>query len=174
MGENVSVLITEREINDRLNALANQIKADYAGKPITLVGALKGAVIFMADLARRLENNVELDFVKAHSYGGTESTGTVQLDMPMETEAAGRHLILVEDIVDTGHTLVFLRKYFEAMNPASFKVCTLLDKPERRVDPLAKYDYLGFEIPDKFVVGYGLDYNQRYRNLPYIGVLHFD
>jgi hypoxanthine phosphoribosyltransferase len=174
MAEFVDMLIASTAINDRLDALAQRIKNDYAGKTISLVCALKGAVIFMTDLARRLDTNVELDFLRASSYGDrTESSGKVQLDMALSMDGAGKHILLVEDIVDTGHTLVFLRKYLENTRPASLKICALLDKPTRRVDHTARYDYLGFEIPDEFVVGYGLDYNQRYRNLPYIGILRF-
>jgi hypoxanthine phosphoribosyltransferase len=169
--EYITMLIKEATILERLDALAGQIKDDYTGKTITMVGTLKGGVVFMTDLARRLDINVEMDFLRASSYGGTESTGKVQLDMALSMDAAGKHILLVEDIVDTGHTLVFLREYMEAMKPASFNVCALLDKPERRVNHNARYDYLGFKIPDKFVVGYGLDFDQRYRNLPYIGVL---
>lgn len=175
MKETVSVLIPADAIEKRLDELAADIKRDYDGKPITLVCALKGAVIFMADLARRLDNNVELDFIKASSYGdGTESSGTVAINREMGLDACGKHVLLVEDIVDSGHTLVFLRKHIEAMNPASFKICALLDKPDRRVAAEARFDYIGFTIPDEFVVGYGLDYAQRYRNLSYIGVLHFE
>jgi hypoxanthine phosphoribosyltransferase len=173
LAESVSILISEKEIVARLDALAAQIKNDYAGKTITMVCALKGAVIFMTDLARRLENNVELDFLRVSSYGSTtESSGSVRLDMDLSIDPAGKHILLIEDIVDTGHTVTFLRNYLERdKKPASFKICALLDKPERRVNFDARYDYLGFTIPDEFVVGYGLDYNQRYRNLPYIGVL---
>jgi hypoxanthine phosphoribosyltransferase len=175
MAEHVDMLITAEQINKRLDELAAQIKADYADRPVTLICALKGAVIFMTDLARRLDNNVEMDFLRVSSYGsGTESTGKVKLDMSISIDATDKHILLIEDIMDTGHTLVFLRNYFEnEVKPATFRICTLLDKPERRVDKRARYDYLGFEIPDKFVVGYGLDYDQRYRNLPYIGVLRF-
>lgn len=174
MAEYVDMLIIEKDITDRLDALAAEIKNDYAGKTITMVCALKGGVIFMTDLARRLDANVEMDFLRVSSYGGTESTGSVQLDMAISIDIQDRHVLLVEDIVDTGHTLVFLRNYLESMNPASLKICALLDKPERRIDHNARYDYLGFTIPDKFVVGYGLDYDQRYRNLPYIGILRFN
>lgn len=176
MSESVSVLISTEEIDRRLTGLAEEIKRDYAGKPLTLVCALKGAVIFMADLARKLDPiPVEFDFIKASSYGNaTESAGDVKISREIGMEAFGKHILLVEDIVDTGHTLVFLREHLTAMEPASFKICALLDKPDRRVAMDARYDYLGFTIPDEFVVGYGLDYAQRYRNLPYIGVLHFE
>lgn len=192
MSETVSVLITTEEIDRRLAALAEEITKDYADKTLTLVCALKGAVIFMVDLARKLGNNVEFEFIKVSSYGdATSSSGNVTLsessdwlqknndgsqsdDKEMVTDVAGKHILLVEDIADSGHTLAFLRKYITGLNPASFKVCVLLDKPDRRVNSDAQYDYLGFSIPDEFVVGYGLDYAQRYRNLPFIGVLHFE
>lgn len=175
MPETVSTLLSAEEIDIRLTALAAEIKQDYADKTITLVCTLKGAVIFMSDLARKLDNNVEFDFIKVSSYGNeTESSGSVAVNKEMGMNARGKHILLVEDIVDSGHTLVYLRKHITAMEPASFKICALLDKPDRRVDAEARYDYLGFTIPDEFVVGYGLDYAQRYRNLPYIGVLHFE
>jgi hypoxanthine phosphoribosyltransferase len=173
MKETVSVIISADEIDRRLSELAEDIKRDYAGKTITLVCALKGAVIFMADLARKLDNNVEFDFLKASSYGDERiSNGNVTLSHKTEP-LTGKHVLLIEDIVDTGHTLVFLRNHITAMNPATFKICALLDKPDRRQAHEAKYDYLGFSIPDIFIVGYGLDYAQRYRNLPYIGGLSF-
>ena len=174
MNEVVEVLITAEAVNERLDVLAGEIIRDYANKTITLVCALKGAVIFMTDLARRLGTNVEIDFLRTSSYGdSTDSSGNVRLDMDVTIDIHGRDVLLVEDIVDTGHTLVFLRKYLAAKNPASLKVCVLLDKPDRRLNHEAVFDYLGFSIPDVFVVGFGLDYSQRYRNLPYIGVLRF-
>ena len=173
MKESISILISEEAIYQRIDALAADINKDYKGKAVTLVCALKGAMIFMADLARRLDTLVDFDFVGTSSYGdGTISAGEVRITKDLDFEPSGKHILLIEDILDTGHTLTFLRKHIMSRNPASFKVCCLLDKPDRRVVQEAVADYTGFSIPDKFVVGYGLDYAQRYRNLPYIGVLH--
>jgi len=170
--ETISILISEESIRERIEELAAKINRDYKGKSVTLVCALKGAMIFMADLARRLEVPVDFDFVGTSSYGdGTSSTGKVRLTKDIEINPADKHIILVEDILDTGHTIAFLKRYILDKDPASFKVCCLLDKPDRRVVHEIEADYTGFSIPDQFVVGYGLDYAQRYRNLPYIGVL---
>lgn len=174
MRETVSVLISAAAIDDRLTELAAQIKEDYGDKPLTLVCALKGAVIFLADLSRKLDNNVEFDFLRVSSYGDESiSNGAVALSHKTGS-LKDRHVLLIEDIADTGHTLVFLRKHLMGMEPASLKICVLLDKPDRRQTPDAKFDYLGFSIPDVFIVGYGLDYAQRYRNLPFIGALSFE
>ena len=176
MKETVDVLLGTAEIAARIQELGKQITADYAGQSIILLGALKGAAIFLADLSRQIsqEVNVEIDFIKASSYGdGTTSSGDVKLDHVPGENLKDRHVILVEDIVDTGNTITRLKNHFAAQSLASLKVCALLDKPERRdaKNHGLKIDYLGFTIPDKFVVGFGLDYAQRYRNLPYIGVL---
>ena len=171
--ESISILISEDAIRDRVKALAKEINRDYANNAITLVCALKGAMIFMADLARNIETTVDFDFIGTSSYGeGTASTGKVRLTKELDFDPSGKHILLIEDILDTGHTLKFLRKHILSKGPASFKVCCLLDKPDRRVVMDANSDYTGFTIPDQFVVGYGLDYSQRYRNLPYIGVLN--
>jgi len=131
-------------------------------------------MIFMADLARRIEVPVDFDFVGTSSYGdGTASTGKVRLTKELDFDPSGKHILLIEDILDTGHTLTFLRSHLLSKSPASLKVCCLLDKPDRRVVQV-EADYIGFPIPDQFVIGYGLDYAQRYRNLPYIGVLHIN
>lgn len=175
MKESVSILISEDAIRERIVELAADIKKDYGDQPLTLVCALKGAMIFMADLSRNIDSIVDFDFICTSSYGdGTSSTGTVRLTKELDFNPEGKHVLLVEDILDTGHTLTFLRKHILAKNPASFKVCCLLDKPDRRVIHAATADYVGFTIPDHFVVGYGLDYAQRYRNLPYIGVLSIE
>ena len=176
MGEYVTHLIEAAEIDRRLTELAAEITRDYAGKTITAVCAQKGAVILLADLTRKMEkHDIEFDFIDVSSYGdATESQGKVVLGNDMKMDAEGRHILIIEDIVDTGHTLVFLREHIAKKNPASLKVCVLLDKPERRQAQGKLYDYAGFTIPDKFVVGYGLDYAQRYRHLPYIGVLNFE
>ena len=172
MKETISILISEEAIRQRVDDLAVEINRDYNGEPITLICALKGAMIFMADLARHLNGHVDFDFIGTSSYGeSTSTTGKVRLTKDLDFDPKGKHLLLVEDILDTGHTLSFLRKYLLSREPASLKVCCLLNKPDRRVVQGVHSDYTGFTIPDQFVVGYGLDYAQRYRNLPYIGVL---
>ena len=173
-GERVSVLIPAEDIERRLTELAADISRDYAGKKITLLCALKGAVIFMVDLARKLNHDVEFDFVNISSYGDETRPGAIQMNSGPDMDIKGKHILLVEDIVDTGHTLDYLRWNIMDNQPASFKICVLLDKPDRRETENAVFEYLGFAIPDAFVVGYGLDYAQRYRNLPYIGVLRFE
>ena len=174
-GESVEVLLSTAEIAARVKEIAEEITKDYAGKKITLLGTLKGAIHFLSDLSREIPLNVEIDFIKASSYGdATMSSGTVVLDYIPNENLAGRHIILVEDIVDTGHTAVSLKNHLMKQGVASMRLCALLDKPERREAGGLTIDYIGFSIPDKFVVGYGLDYAQRYRNLPYIGVLNFE
>ena len=174
-GEKVELMFTEAQIQARVKEISAEIARDYGDQPLTLLGTLKGAVFFIADLARGLGANVEIDFIKASSYGNrTKSDGVVQLEHFPGTELSGRNVLIVEDIIDSGYTLSYLRKYINEQAPASLKICALLDKPSRREVPDIKIDYLGFSVPDEFLVGYGLDYAQRYRNLPYIGVLHFD
>jgi len=168
---NIPPLITAKQIQTRIIQLAAEINQDYAGKNILLIGTLKGAYLFMADLSRLLTLPVEIDFLKTSSYGNSTEASEVKFDYPPLTSLTGKHILLVEDIVDTGHSLAFIRKYIEAQNPESLKVCALLDKPERREASLPPCEYLGFTIPNKFVIGYGLDFDQKYRNLPYIGVL---
>jgi len=180
------VLITEEELRARIAALGAAITRDYAGQDVLLVGALRGALVFMADLARQIRLPVEFDTVVLKSYTGTITTGAVTMLADLRAEVAGRHLLVVEDIVDTGLTLQFLLDYLRAKAPASLRVCALLVKDRAPtaspisagapvnsapIADLTAPDYLGFHIPDRFVVGYGLDYEQRYRNLPYIGVL---
>ena len=173
-GERIEVLLTEAQIQTRVKELAAEIARDFGDKPVTLLCTLNGAIFFLTDLAKGLGANVQIDFIKASSYGSqTESDGHVQLDHFHNTKLSGRHVLIIEDIIDTGHTISYLRKYILEQAPASLKICTLLDKPDRRKVKDITYDYLGFTIPDEFVVGYGLDYAQRYRNLPYIGILHF-
>ncbi|WP_425387445.1 hypoxanthine phosphoribosyltransferase [Desulfovirgula thermocuniculi] len=165
------VLITAEEISRRVKELGEEISRDYAGKEILVVGILKGAAIFMADLVRCLTIPVQLDFMAVSSYGAsTESSGVVRILKDLEENIEGLDVLLVEDIVDTGLTLNYLRENLLTRNPASLKICTLLDKPSRRKVQV-KVDYNGFVIPDEFVVGYGLDYNGRYRNLRDILVL---
>jgi len=170
--ETVSVLLSAEQIAARVRALAAGITKDYAGHQITLVCTLKGAVIFLADLAREIKLDVQFEFVKVTSYGDkTEGDGGIKLDFPTEMDLKGRHVIIVEDIVDLGYTAKWLQGYMKGFSPASVRLCALLDKPERRKVQGVDIEYLGFKIPDKFVVGYGMDYAQRYRNLPYVGVL---
>lgn len=177
-GETIKAFLTETQIADRVKELAQLITHDYADKPITLLGTLKGAVFFLADLAREITRHretaeLQLEFIKASSYGSSSvSSGEVKIDFAPKKELTGRHLILVEDIIDMGYTAEELLRYLCDQNPASLALCALLDKPSRRKVSNIKIDYLGFTIPDEFVVGYGLDYAQRYRSLPYIGVLN--
>ena len=173
MAESVRTLLTEEEVDKRIEELGAQISRDYAGETVHLVCVLKGAVFFMCELAKRLTIPVTMDFMSASSYGSsTKSSGVVKIVKDLDEPLKDRHVIVVEDIVDSGRTLSYLLKMFGDRGPASIRLCTLLDKPERRVTDV-KVDYTGFEIPDEFVVGYGLDYDQRYRNLPYIGVVEF-
>lgn len=171
MGEKITVLIPEDEIDRRIRELAAEISRDYAGRKIRMVGILKGASFFMCELAKRVTVPVSIDFMQVSSYGGaTESTGTVRIRKDLDDSIEGLDVIIVEDIVDSGRTLAFLGNFLRSKGAASIRYCTLLDKPERRVVDL-KADYYGFAVPDKFVVGYGMDYDQEYRNLPYIGVV---
>ena len=165
------VLFSEEQLKARVAEIARQIEADYAGKEIMLISVLRGSFIFMADLCRAIHLPCTLDFMSVSSYGkGTTSSGQVQITKDLSEDITGRHVIVVEDILDSGNTLSYLLKILENRHPASIRLCTLLDKPERRVKPVEVH-YTGFSIPDAFVVGYGLDYAERYRNLPYIGVL---
>jgi hypoxanthine phosphoribosyltransferase len=174
-GETVDPLFSAEQIDQRLQDLADEIIRDYGDRPLALVCALSGGVMFLADLARKLGNNVSIDFIRASSYGdGMTSSGAVQLISPPKLDLKDKDVLVVEDIIDTGHTIAFLRTYLNELGAASVRVCALLDKPSRREVIDAKADYLGFSIPDEFVVGYGLDYAQRYRNLPYVGILRFN
>ena len=167
------VLITQEAIKERVSELGIEINASYeAGADIVMVCILRGAIIFMADLARQMEHSVAFDFMDVCSYGsGTESSGLVRIVKDLTENIAGRHVLIVEDIIDTGTTLKYVVDMLSTRAPKSIKVVTLLDKPERRIEKKVKIDYNGFCIPDKFVVGYGLDFAQRFRNLPYIAVL---
>ncbi|MCI9034794.1 MAG: hypoxanthine phosphoribosyltransferase [Lachnospiraceae bacterium] len=174
MAENIKVILTEAEVDARIKSMGEQISRDYAGKQVHLVCVLKGGSFFMCELAKRISVPVSLDFMSVTSYGkDTKSSGVVKIIKDLDDSLKGKHVIVVEDIVDSGRTLSYLLELLQQRGPASMALCTLLDKPDRRVVPV-NVDYTGFEIPDKFVVGYGLDYNQRYRNLPYIGVVEFD
>lgn len=169
--DHISVLISEEEIDRRIRELAEQISKDYEGRKIRMVGILKGASFFMCELAKRITVPVSIDFMQVSSYGGaTESTGRVRIRKDLDDSIDGLDVIIVEDIVDSGRTLAFLGNFLKSKGARSIRYCTLLDKPERRVVDL-KADYYGFIVPDKFVVGYGMDYDQEYRNLPYIGVV---
>lgn len=165
------ILVSNAEIAKRADEIAAQINADYKGKPILVVGILRGASIFLADIFKRLEGDVELDFMSLSSYGsGTNSSGEVKMIKDLSEPVDGKNVLIIEDIIDTGITLSYLIKVLEARNPESIKLCALLDKPSRRKVEL-KGDYIGFEIPDEYVVGYGLDYAEKYRNLPDVCVL---
>ena len=166
-----SVLFSEEELRRRVRELGAQITADYAGKEPVLVSVLRGSYIFMADLTRCIDLPCTVDFLSVSSYGkGTQSSGQVQITKDLSDDIEGKDLIVVEDILDSGNTLYYLLQLLEARKPASIRLCTLLDKPERRVKEV-DVTYRGFRIPDAFVVGYGLDYAEKYRNLPYIGIL---
>ena len=165
------VLFSEEQLKNRVREIAQQITADYQGKEIMLISVLRGSFVFMADLCRAIDLPCTLDFMAVSSYGkGTKSSGQVQITKDLSEDISDRHIIVVEDILDSGNTLSYLLKLLEARHPASIRLCTLLDKPERRTKPV-HVDYSGFSIPDAFVVGYGLDYDEKYRNLPYIGIL---
>jgi hypoxanthine phosphoribosyltransferase len=166
-----TIFASQEQLQQRVADLGRQITRDYAGKEPIFVGVLKGCFIFMADLVRACDIPCTVDFMVVSSYGsGTVSTGAVKIEKDLSQNIEGRDIIIVEDILDSGNTLSYLREYMEAQKPASIRIVTLMDKPERRTADVTA-DYVGFTIPDAFVVGYGLDYDQRYRNLPYIGVL---
>ena len=166
----LEVLITEEEIRRKVTEIGDQISRDFEGKDPLFVGVLKGCYIFMADLLRSVSIRCSVDFMAVSSYSGTRSTGAVKINKDLNTDIHGRNIILVEDILDSGVTLNYLKNYLLVSKPASISIVTLMDKPSRRkADVYANYSC--FEVPDAFVVGYGLDYNERYRNLPYIGVL---
>ena len=174
MAEHVRVLLSEKEVDDRIQAIGEQISRDYAGKQVHLICVLKGGSFFLCELAKRITVPVSLDFMSVSSYGSeTKSSGVVKIIKDLDEPIKGKDVLVIEDIVDSGRTLSYLMEMLKDRGPASLKLCTLLDKPDRRVIDVP-VDYTGFEIPDEFVVGYGLDYDQRYRNLPYIGVISFD
>lgn len=175
MKEKTHVLYSEVVINRRVEELARQINEDYRGKEVHLVIVLNGAMSFAVHLYENLKIPATLDTIRLSSYGaGTESSGRVESVIGLKAPIEGRHVIVIEDIVDTGHTMQYLKALLEKDHPASLKICTLLNKPSRREIAEIKPDYCGFDIPDKFVIGYGLDYNEKYRNLPYIGELIFE
>lgn len=174
MSEHVRVLLSEQEVDDKIREIGEQISKDYAGKEVHLICVLKGGSFFMCELAKRITVPVSLDFMSVSSYGGgTMSSGVVKIVKDLDEPVRGKHVLVVEDIVDSGRTLSYLMEMLKERGAESLRLCTLLNKPERRVVDV-KVDYTCFEIPDEFVVGYGLDYAQKYRNLPYIGVVEFD
>ncbi len=171
MMDQIKVLIGEEEVNRRIRELGEQISADYAGKSLHLVSVLKGGVFFTCELAKRITIPVTIDFMSVSSYGDEKSSsGVVRIVKDLDETLEAKDVMVVEDIVDSGRTLSYLLKMLRARKPASLKLCTLLDKPSRRTHEV-QVDYTGFKVPDEFIVGYGLDYAQKYRNLPYIGVV---
>ena len=175
MSERIKVLLSEEEVDARIQQVAAKISKDYAGKEVHLICVLKGGVFFTCELAKRITVPVTLDFMSVSSYGDdTKSSGVVKIVKDLDQPLIGKDVLIVEDIIDSGRTLSYLLKILENRNPNSIRLCTLLDKPERRVKKDVKVDYCCFNIPDEFVVGYGLDYAQKYRNLPFIGVVEFD
>ena len=174
MSERISVLLTEEAVDKRIKEIGEQITKDYEGKNIHLICVLKGGVFFMTELAKRISVPVSMDFMAISSYGAdTKSSGVIKIVKDLDESITGKDVLVVEDIVDSGRTLSYLLMMLKERKPNSLKLCTLLDKPDRRVIDV-NVDYTGFDIPDEFVVGYGLDYAQKYRNLPYIGVVHLD
>lgn len=174
MNETIRVLLSEEEVNNRIAEIADAINRDYKGEQIHLISVLKGGVFFTCELAKRLKMPVSMDFMVVSSYGAlTKSSGVVKIIKDLDEEITGKNVLVVEDIIDSGRTLSYLLSYLKKRNPKSLKLCTLLDKPERRVVEV-NVDYTCFQIPDEFIVGYGLDYAQKYRNLPYIGIVELD
>ena len=174
MSDHIRVLHSEEEVDNRIREIAAMIDKDYAGKEIHMICVLKGGAFFMCELAKRITVPVSLDFMSVSSYGnGKSSSGVVRIVKDLDEPLEGKNVLVVEDIVDSGRTLSYLLEIVKDRHPASVRLCTLLDKPDRRVKDV-KVDYCCFEIPDEFVVGYGLDYAQKYRNLPYIGVVETD
>lgn len=175
MAEHVRIMLQEEAVRDRIREVAEQINADYGDTPLHLICILKGGAMFMCELAKRLTMPVSFDFMSVSSYGGsTSSSGVVRIVKDLDESLEGKHVLIVEDIIDTGRTLAYLMELLQKRGPKDIHLCTLLDKPERRVKKQVKVDYTCFTIPDEFVVGYGLDYDQKYRNYPFIGVVEFD
>lgn len=171
MAETIRELVSEKAVDERIVELGKQISKDYEGKQVHLICVLKGGVFFMCELAKRISVPVSMDFMSVSSYGDdTKSSGVVKIVKDLDEAIEGKDVLIVEDIIDSGRTLYYLIDILKKRNPKSVHLCTLLDKPERRVKDV-KVDYVGFNIPDEFVVGYGLDYAQKYRNLPFIGVV---
>ncbi|MBQ4129204.1 MAG: hypoxanthine phosphoribosyltransferase [Ruminococcus sp.] len=165
------VLVSEEEIKEAVQRIARELEKDYEGREIMFVGLLKGSIAFMADLIKEYSKTCTIDFMAVSSYGsGTQSSGRVNIVKDLSVPIDGKDIVIVEDIIDSGNTLSFIKAYFAAKNANSVRICTLLNKPSRRVVDI-DVEYIGFDIPDEFVIGYGLDYNEHYRNLPYVGVL---
>ena len=165
------ILFSQEQLQARVRELGAQITRDYAGKEVAVAAILRGSYVFMADLTRAIELPITVDFMSVSSYGsGTSSSGQVEIKKDLSDPIEGKELLIVEDILDSGNTLYYLSDVLRARKPVSIRICTLLDKPDRRAKPI-RADYVGFTIPDAFVVGYGLDYDEKYRNLPYIGIL---
>lgn len=166
------VLITEEQLRERIAEMGEELTRDYSDKNPIIIGVLKGVVVFYADIIRQIKTHCEMAFMTLRSYCGTDSTGKLQVLQDLSIDIEGRHVLILEDIFDTGNSLDYTYRYLQSKNPASVKICTLLDKPARRKPGITlKADYVGFTIDNYFVIGYGLDYNEHYRNLPYIGVL---
>ena len=166
------ILFSEEQLKDRIRELGEELSREYADKDPVFVGVLKGVVVFYADMVRRISVPCQFDFMWISSYSGTESSGQMQVRRDVSADLKGRHVVILEDIYDTGRSLDFTYRHLLSKEPASLKICTLLDKPSRRLPGITlQADYVGFTVPNAFVVGYGLDYNEHYRNLPYIGVL---
>ena len=175
MNNNFEVMISQEELEKRIREMAAELDKEYEGRTVHLVRILKGSVMFMSELAKNMKSELTMDFISISSYGdGTSSSGIVRLNKDLDESIEGRDVVIVEDIVDSGRTLSYVRRMFEDKAPKSLKIITLLDKPDRRVVDDVTVDYTGFVIPDEFVVGDGLDYDQLYRNLPYIGIVKFD
>lgn len=172
MHDNIEkILISEAQIHSRIDELGRELAREYKGKRPIFIGVLKGVVVFFADMIRAVPIPCQIDFMCISSYGnGTESSGSVQIKKDISVDISGRHVVILEDILDSGLTLYHTVRHLQARNPASLKICTLLDKPDRRTVSI-RADYVGFTIPNEFVVGYGLDFQEEYRNLPYVGVL---
>ena len=172
MEDKIRILIPEAEVDAKVEEIGRKISEVYAGKSVHLICVLKGGVFFTCELAKRISVPVSLDFMSVSSYGsGTQSSGVVKIIKDLDEPLAGKHVLIVEDIIDSGRTLSYLVEILKQRGPADIRICTLLDKPSRRVKKEVEVDYTCFSIPDEFVVGYGLDYDQKYRNLPYIGVV---
>ena len=166
------ILLSEEQIRTRISELGQELTREYAGKNPVVLGVLKGVVVFYADMIRQIKVPCEMDFMIVSSYSGTDSTGNIVIKKDVGVDIKGRHVVILEDIFDTGNSLNYVCNHLMAMEPASLKICTLLDKPERRKEGITlQADYVGFTIPNAFVVGYGLDFDEYYRNLPYVGIL---
>lgn len=164
----IKVLISEEKLQKRIEELAKEISKDYNGQDLTFICILKGSIFFTVELAKRMPCDINFEFIRVSSYHGTNSTGVIEMKVDLQGDIKGKDVIVIEDIVDTGRTLSYLKEYLNSKEPKSLRICSMLDKKEKRVCKLDA-DYVGFDIPDKFVVGYGLDVDEKYRNLPYIG-----